>query len=241
MNLNLKKEMKINVYVATGAGLGLLAAGGLGGWLSARAYLSRSFYQRMDEEVDAIRLHYLNKSAKEASPEEVLHLATEGDPTAADLAGDFDERTEWLPDPDGEEAAQEPAGHGGASDADEAGPAAGEHAVAEVADLGESEEDERDHSRPYPISPSEFANTEPGWDAVSLTYYAGDKVLVDDKGEPVPNYVKIVGELTPAHFGGISGQRNLRIIRNDDRECDYEITMHETKYADEVLNYGRPL
>lgn len=236
--MNFKKEMNLNVYIAAATGLGLLAAGGLGGWLGARAYLSRDFEKQMAHETEAIRLHYINKAAKEASPADVLAEATEDDSPAPDLAGDFSEAREWAPESGDAEEAQE-AGSRNIFDTHEAGPAPGEHAVADDASVDESGEDDRDHSRPYPIAPHEYANTEPGWEAIALTYYAGDGVLVDDKGEPVPNYVKLIGTLTPEHFGGISGEKNLRLVRNDERECDFEITMHEGTYA-EVLGYGRP-
>jgi hypothetical protein len=237
--MNLKKEMNINVYTAAGTAVGLLAAGGLGGWLCARAYLSRGFYRKLDEEMDAIRLHYLNKLEKEAGPAEVLRLAAEGDSAADHPAGD-EEDAQRDDGGDGGEEAPEPDGSGDSPDADETRRPFGEYPLASLAPVGEPEEDDRDHSRPYPISPAEFANTEPGWEAISLTYYAGDGVLADDEGNPIINYTKLVGELLPGHFGGISGAANLRIIRNDGRECDFEITMHETSYADEVLNYGKP-
>ena len=238
--MNLKKEMNVNVYIAAGTALGLLAAGGLGGWYSARAYLSRDFYRRMDEEMDAVRLHYLNKAAKEASPEEILALQTEDDSGADNLAGEFSEDREWNEDRDGGEEDQEASGPRNTFDDYEAGPAAGEHAVAEDAGVGESGEDDRDHSQPYPINQAEFANTEPGWEAISLKYYAGDGVLADDQDNPILHYEKLVGTLNPDLFGGISGQGDIRLVRNDERECDFEILRVEASYADAVLNYGRP-
>lgn len=242
--MNLKKEMNVNVYIAASSALGLLAAGGLGGWLCARAYLSRGFYQRMDDEMEAVRLHYLNKAAKESDPAELLAVAGDDAATAyhpVDEDGDHGGRDEGR-DRDREGEGPQPSGPRNTFDDYEAGPASGEHAVAEDADVGESEEDDRDHSQPYPISQAEFANTEPGWEAISLKFYSGDPqgVLTDDEDNPILHYEKLVGTLSPDLFGGISGQGSIRLVRNDERECDFEILHVEASYADAVLNYGRP-
>ena len=245
--MNLKKEMNVNVYIAGAAGLGLLAGGASAGYLLCRRVLVRAYAERLEAELEATRLHYINKAAKEADPGELLAEAEEAASTA-DLAGDFSEAREWAPDSiqvDSFRITEEAlsAGPGGAPDADEAGRPSGEHPVAEVAEMGEPEDDDRDHTHPYPISQAEFANTEPGWQAISLKFYSGDTnggVLVDDQDNPIVHYEKLVGSLSPELFGGISGEAAIRLVRNDERECDFEILHVEDSYANAVLNYGRP-
>jgi hypothetical protein len=239
--MDFKKEMSINVGIIAGTAVGLLAAGAVGGWFAARAHLSRDFERRLDEETEAIYRHYANKSSKESSPAEILLAAAENDPTVSDLAGDVGESREQSPNRDrGEEEPQE-FSRNTFTDY-KAEPAPRGDAGTEVAKVDESspEEDDRDHSRPYPIAPHEYANTEPGWDSIALIFWAGDGVLTDDKDDPIVHYEKLVGKLSPEIFGGISGQENLRIVRNDERECDFEIVLREESFADVVLNYGRP-
>jgi hypothetical protein len=239
--MDFKKEVSINVGIIAGAAVGLLAAGAAGGWFAARARLRGDFERRLDEEAEAVRLHYYNRASKESSPADILRVAAENDSTAPDLAGDFDEQREWEKDSDGRKAEPSKASRNTFSDY-EAEPAPGGDAGAEVAEVDEPEpeEDDRDHSKPYPIAPHEYANTEPGWDSIGLVFWAGDGVLTDDKHDPIIHYEKLVGQLSPEIFGGISGQENLRIVRNDARECDYEIVLREESFADVVLNYGRP-
>jgi hypothetical protein len=91
------------------------------------------------------------------------------------------------------------------------------------------------------ISPLEFAEPdEIGWTQVTITYYAGDSVLVDDREQPIRNVRNTVGPLSVNGFGGISEHSAIRYVRNEKLEIDFEIVLDERSYADAVLNYGNP-
>jgi hypothetical protein len=102
---------------------------------------------------------------------------------------------------------------------------------------------DRNIDHPFLISLGEFSESPPGWQALTLTYFAGDKIptLVDDKNEPIPHYHKIVGKINgKKDFGGISGDPNIRYVRNLQQDTDYEIVYDPRSYAEGVLNDGRP-
>ena len=98
----------------------------------------------------------------------------------------------------------------------------------------------RDIRKPYVISADEFAETPPGWQQLSLTYYAGDKVLTDEKDEPIKLIAKTTGPLSPLSFGGVSGDPHICYVRNQTLEADLEIVLDRRSYVDVILNYGNP-
>ena len=91
-----------------------------------------------------------------------------------------------------------------------------------------SENEERTKAPgPYVISPDEFGGAD-GYDAISLTYYSGNGVLVDDNEEQVDNVEELVGEDSLKHFGEY--EDDSVYVRNDERKCDYEILLDESNY-----------
>jgi hypothetical protein len=101
----------------------------------------------------------------------------------------------------------------------------------------------RDIRRPYIISLDEYGESPPEWQQLTLIYFAADKVLVDDKNEPIqPGQVqKIVGPFRGVKdFGGISQDPHLCYIRNQELEIDFEILLDRRSYVDAILNYGNP-
>ena len=63
---------------------------------------------------------------------------------------------------------------------------------------------------------------------ISLTYYSGNGVLVDDNEEQVDNVEELVGEDSLKHFGEY--EDDSVYVRNDERKCDYEILLDESNY-----------
>ena len=91
----------------------------------------------------------------------------------------------------------------------------------------------RDEDKPYIIHRDEFFADELGWDSQStLTYYAGDGVLVDGVDEPLMNPGFIVGELK---FGHGSGDPNVCYVRNHKLRAEYEVLQDPGSYEIEVL------
>lgn len=83
---------------------------------------------------------------------------------------------------------------------------------------------------PYPISPQDFYMDE-DYMKVSLTYYSDDGTLTDDLGDPLDE-MEAVGALGRNWRSLLDGcPIDEYYIRNDERECDYEI-LKDIKYVD---------
>lgn len=85
---------------------------------------------------------------------------------------------------------------------------------------------------PRMISASEMLNQKQWYSKVTLTYYAGDDVLVDDQDEPLEDPMDIIGEHFKEFFGMNEDEPDIIYVRNDDRESDYEVAKVETSYGD---------
>ena len=93
----------------------------------------------------------------------------------------------------------------------------------------EEEEDEDMSDEPYVISPDDF--DENGYETESLTYYA-DGVLTDSYGEIIEkeDADDMIGLESLTHFGEY--EDDSVFVRNDSRECDYEILKDTRNYSD---------
>jgi len=100
---------------------------------------------------------------------------------------------------------------------------------------------DRDESRPFRIDSAEF-NEEAyeHYNKISVTYYAGDNVLVDDKDDPIRTFDGITGPLRIEDFGGVSLDPYIQYVRNHKLEADFDIVLNRTEYVEAVLNYGNP-
>lgn len=94
-------------------------------------------------------------------------------------------------------------------------------------DDDEKEEGEKS-MRPYVISPEQFGEYE-DYEQISLTYYA-DQVLVDENDDIIEDVDDVVGEESLSHFGEY--EDDSVFVRNDSRNCDYEILLDERFYSD---------
>jgi hypothetical protein len=231
------KGYQFDAYSAAG---GVLVGLGIGfglGYLLAR----HSFNARLDAEVDSVKAHY-NQRAK-------AFLET-GSPFVGTRVGVRPSEQDDLAGEGGNE-------DDGASAVDDAANAAiaaidefyGSKPASDIDpeeglpnEDGDEDglEEERDTSRPYALSLAEFAESPDGWQQLTITYYAGDTVLVDDKEQPIQDIVKTVGPLTPLSFGGVSEDPHIRYVRNHRLEVDFEIVLDRRSYVDVVLNYGNP-
>jgi hypothetical protein len=94
--------------------------------------------------------------------------------------------------------------------------------------------------KPYVIPFEEFGDSPPGYQQITVTYYAGDGVLADDQDQPIRDISRTVGPLNPLSFGGVSKDPHIRYVRNQRLEIDFEIILNARSYAEAVLNYGNP-
>ena len=87
---------------------------------------------------------------------------------------------------------------------------------------------------PYVITDEEFAEGKEGHESFSLTWYAGDSVLADDKQEIVDDVHGAVGNENLLRFGHGSNDSRIVYVRNDKRRCDFEIGLHDGNFAEVV-------
>jgi hypothetical protein len=90
----------------------------------------------------------------------------------------------------------------------------------------------RDGKAIYILHQDEFFGDEFGYAQTSLNYYEEDDILCDEEDVPIYNYVDLVGEL---EFGRGTDDKNVVYIRNETRECEYEILRNSGSYAYEIL------
>ena len=256
------KEMNLNVPSLLLGGFAGLTAGGAGAYLVLRKSMVHRFSTALDEEVAAIKADY-NDKLKQALSGIVRDLPTAGAPFVGRSAAHLDLGGDDGDGDDGKAALGngiDPLegldGYYGTDDGDPGGPGQDEEAAVLDEDRDLVQPDpaadaplaqdrmigiERDIRFPYMITEDEFGDSPPGWQQITLTYFASGGTLVDDKNEPIPNYRKIVGKIRgPQDFGGVSGDPHLRYVRNQEMETDFEIVLDARSYADGILNYGQP-
>lgn len=222
---------------AVAAGLLGLCSGFAVGYLVCR----RSYGMRLDSEISAAKSHYQSRLKSEVTKLVAVRATSYNGPgeEAASAVGDeyADEELpgEGLDGPlvvDNYEIARtdNESRSTGLPGMDTGGPAA-DQVWPPV---------NRDRSKPYVISEAEFSDSEIGTQQLTITYYQGDKILVDDKEQPIRDIRGVTGPVVPGGFGGISGDPSIRYVRNERLEIDFEIVLDQRSYTDVVLNYGNP-
>jgi hypothetical protein len=230
--------MKVRID-ATSAACGFAVGAALGGLLG---YLLRAdkYRRDLDKEVAAAKAHYEAKlEADRASAARTVPGHFGAKPSLADLRsgaeGVFPELSFGEVDGDSDYD-YEITGHDDAGLDDE-----DDFVVPElVADWPPAD---RDRSKPYVISRAEFvdgADEQTGvFRQITITWYAGDNVLVDELEAPIRDARRVAGPITRAHFGGPSEDASIMYVRNEALDVDYEIKFDERSYVDAVLNYGQ--
>ena len=92
------------------------------------------------------------------------------------------------------------------------------------------DEEEKDVYEPYIIRPDEYGEIH-SYEQLSLNYYA-DGVLTDE----LDNRIEDVESIVPADFAEHFGEYEDHAVhvRNDERQCDYEILRDLRTFADAV-------
>lgn len=88
---------------------------------------------------------------------------------------------------------------------------------------------------PYVISVEEYAECGEDFVQASLTYYAGDDVLVDEREDRIEEVDETVGLYNLKKFGHWSGDSRVVYVRNPVKEVEFEILLHDGKFSEEVL------
>lgn len=89
----------------------------------------------------------------------------------------------------------------------------------------------RDDLEMYVIHNNEFMSNETDYEQETLTYYAGDDVMVGQDDKAIHNYSVLLGDLK---FGHGSGDANVVYIRNDSIHMEWEVLRSEGMYSIEV-------
>lgn len=111
----------------------------------------------------------------------------------------------------------------------------------ETTDLDADEEELEDvylavEGEPHLISEAEYFENEPEYVLETLTYYAVDDTLTDDKETPIDRVEETVGARHLHMFPSVkNGEKSSIYIRNDDHSTLYEIINVEQAYAVAVL------
>lgn len=96
----------------------------------------------------------------------------------------------------------------------------------------EEEVKNRTEDEPYILHKDEFWAEEKDYSQSTLTFYEGDRIMVDEENVPVYNHEQVTG---PLKFGHGSGDPNVVYIRNDKRHAEYEVLRDTGLYSSEVL------
>lgn len=216
------------------------------------AQIRDEYQDRLDSEVAAVKAEY-NDRLKNQLSSAVSSLPISGIPYVGTryedsvLASDTSDdllREAAMGTPESFQITDPEEGlYGDSGDGDDADEEADEGGSGEYVRDDESASVARDIRRPYIISLDEYGESPPGWQQLTLIYFAADQVLVDDKNEPIqPGLVqKIVGPFRGVpDFGGVSEDSHLCYIRNQELEADFEIVLDRRSYVDAILNYGNP-
>lgn len=98
------------------------------------------------------------------------------------------------------------------------------------------DDEEKDPKTPYVISVDDYMEGVDGFESHTLTYYAKDQQLTNDKDELIPDVRQTVGFGNLQKFGSKSGNGDTVYIRNHQRQADYEVVREHGSYREEVLN-----
>ena len=90
---------------------------------------------------------------------------------------------------------------------------------------------------PFIITLDEFNENEDDFEQVTLTYYEGDEVLVDERDQVVSDELNTVGPDALIRFGHGSKDKNVVYVQNNRLTLQIEVLKSEGKYAEEVLGF----
>lgn len=232
--------------LALGVGIGLVGGFIVGGWVAMRR-LETKYSQLAESEIDEMREHFRKRLiAKEEKPDlaakasEISEREGYSGPATPKLKEDKDaveaeEEGSVLTDSDRADAQEDQAREDEASST-------------EVTNLFEETKKEADEDwdyeeevrlrrpeRPYIIHVDEQHERE--YTESTLTYYAADDVLCDERDTPIEDKEKVVGEGNLEKFGHGSHDKNVVYIRNDVLGIEVEIIKNDGSYAEVVHGF----
>jgi hypothetical protein len=208
------------------------AAGAVGGYLLAKRRLDAQYNERLEVEIEATKRFYSLMHKKDLKTPEAA-VAALIPPAAREITEtsteDLKRIVEGLkyatPEP---EKVAEPV-----------------NAISNIFDGTNPDEDyeaevsKRNVNRPYIISFDVFMANEVDHKQISLTWFAGDGVLVDDGDKPIERVKETVGN-NLNRFGEFSKDPRIVYVRNEKFGADFEVALHDGKYSVDVLGLDEP-
>lgn len=217
-------------YAAVGAAAGL-ALGLLVGYQFAYRRLETKFEKIAEDEIDQMREHFRARN-----------VARDGEVVKPGISELKDRIEDAGYVPKGEEEQEEEG-----STTDEvvapAPPGRETENVFETVDPEapgepwdqEHEENSRQEGVPYVIHKDEWG--EKDYTETTLTYYAPDDVLADEREKPIEDQDKVVGVGNMDRFGHGSQDANVVLIRNDELGVDLEVCRSQASYSEVVAGF----
>ena len=92
-------------------------------------------------------------------------------------------------------------------------------------------------NEPYILTHDEYFENATDYNQVSLTFFEGDGVLIDEADDVCENQDALVGLENLAKFGYGSKDNNIVYIRNEHLSIDIEVLRSDGKYAKQVLGF----
>ena len=89
----------------------------------------------------------------------------------------------------------------------------------------------------YVISHDEFYQGEKDYPQITVSYFEGDDVLIDERDEPINDVESTIGVANLERFGHGSNDNNVVHIRNERLEVDFEVVRSHGKYVEEILGF----
>lgn len=216
-----------------GAGVVGCLVGVAGGYLIARKRLEAKYAELSRQEIAEARDHYAkrNKAEPYDTPAGALEAVSERGRIAADAVLDYQ-------------------GNGKDEEKSEAVVVVEQETTIERHNIftdqasspewdSDQEQSKRDAhpDEPYILTQEEYMENEPDYQQSTLTYFAEDDVLCDEKDQPIPDVDGVVGEDNLSRFGHGSRDNRVLYIRNDRIQLAFEVIKNDGSYAQEVAGF----
>jgi hypothetical protein len=87
---------------------------------------------------------------------------------------------------------------------------------------------------PQVISWQDFQDNEPEYEQQTLTYFAGDNTLIDQRDKQIESIELTIGIENLGRFGELSNDKHVVLIRNENYRTDYEVCLSLGCFSEEV-------